>query len=110
MLAGIAAADRGTILVDHHPMHKTRTRKLAREKLGYCPQENPLLPLLSVDEHLRLYGKLRGLRGAPLEEAVKSYATALQLLPYRKVLAQGLSGGTKRKLMIATALIGEPEV
>lgn len=115
--------------------------------LGYCPQTDPLLDLMTVHETLLLYGGLKGVgsqesvgsnplhdgnRGGrydrngnnrrqdeallPLKPltALKKAATdamsAVSLGATGSQLAGTLSGGNKRKLSLAVALIGEPPV
>ena len=82
----------------------------ARRSIGYCPQFDALNPLLTGREHLILYARLRGLS----ENSVKKYTEwclkRLGLTPYADRAAGTYSGGNKRKLSTAIALIGKPSM
>ncbi len=82
----------------------------ARRHVGYCPQFDALHGLLTVKEHLQLYGRIKGLTGTQLETVVEQKITQLSLRSFANKLAKNLSGGNKRKLNVAIAMIGEPSV
>ena len=63
---------------------------------------------LSVAEHLRIFGMIKGLSGHELEANVRYYCEELDLSQHADKLAINLSGGNKRKLCVACALIGSP--
>ena len=79
-------------------------------RLGYCPQDAGVLDLLTADEHMVLFGRGAGLsRQAALQEGRRN----LDLLGFpagERTLAKDLSGGTRQKLNLALALLGDPEV
>jgi ABC-type multidrug transport system ATPase subunit len=79
-----------------------------RAALGVCFQENVLLEELSVKEHFILFGAFRGIED--LESQVSFFADTLQLRDSLDGRAKDLSGGQKRKLCIALALLGRPPV
>ncbi|XP_071490342.1 phospholipid-transporting ATPase ABCA1-like [Diadema antillarum] len=78
--------------------------------MGYCPQFDALDDLLTGQEHLEFYARLRGV----VEEEVTKVANwgirKLGLTEYRDRSAGTYSGGNKRKLSTAIALIGNPAV
>ena len=80
----------------------------ARQLIGYCPQFDALHDLMTVDEHLELYCALRGVSN--VERVSVTLCTALGLAEYRRVLSKSLSGGNKRKLSVAIAMIGAPRL
>ncbi|EQC40944.1 hypothetical protein SDRG_02007 [Saprolegnia diclina VS20] len=82
----------------------------ARTLVGYCPQFDALFDLLTVREHLQLYAALRGLRGSDAKRAIAQLISKLRLTPFEHVLASHLSGGNKRKLSVAIAMIGSPPI
>jgi ATP-binding cassette subfamily A (ABC1) protein 3 len=85
--------------------------RAARLALGVCPQFSALDAQLSVAEHLKVYGRLKGLRpGAELTANVVAVARAAGLAGYRDRAATALSGGNQRKLALAIALMGDPAV
>jgi ABC-type multidrug transport system ATPase subunit len=82
----------------------------AQKNIGYCPQFDACLDLLTPKEHLELYA---GLRGIPKEESsniIENLLNNCYLNEHQNTLAMNLSGGNKRKLSVAISLIGGPEV
>lgn len=80
----------------------------AAQFVGYCPQYEALFSTMSVEDHLLYFGRIRQIRG--LKEEVSKLIKALNLTQERKKPAYALSGGNKRKLAVAIALIGKPTV
>lgn len=80
----------------------------ARQLMGYCPQYNALSAILTPREHLEYYAKVRGVPLEEVKEVVSSVLSKMQLDAYADRLAVTLSGGNKRKLCVAIALIGNP--
>ena len=81
-----------------------------RQNLGYCPQFDALDPLLTGREHLRLYARLRGLDEDSAKREAENGLRRLGLAAYADRCAGTYSGGNKRKLSTAIALIGHPSV
>ena len=81
-----------------------------RKLIGYCPQFDALLENLTVSEHLELYARIKGLTGLAMTRAVDQLLDQLNLRPFTHNLSKTLSGGNKRKLSVAMALIGSPQV
>jgi len=78
-----------------------------RQRLGFCPQDNPLFPDITVDEHLQLFAGLRGVEhGSDSIEVLQ----ALGIGDKRYSQCKALSGGQKRRLWVATSLLGRPPV
>jgi len=63
-----------------------------------------------VEAHLFLFARLRGVPEDLVKQVVDGTIDQLELTPHRYKLAMRLSGGMKRKLCVAIALIGDPEV
>jgi ABC-type multidrug transport system ATPase subunit len=84
-----------------------RERQLARTELGVCPQFDAM-DQLNVREHLLFYAGVRGI----LEpyKRVDSLIKSVGLTEFVHRMAEKLSGGNKRKLSLAIALIGDPRV
>ncbi|RYH21651.1 ATP-binding cassette domain-containing protein [archaeon] len=78
--------------------------------LGVVTQNNSLWTKLTVEEHLYLFARLRGVPEDLVKRIVAATIDQLELTPHRHKLAQSLSGGMKRKLCVAIALIGDPDV
>ncbi|KAI4950383.1 hypothetical protein J4E91_004265 [Alternaria rosae] len=79
----------------------------ARSSLGVCPQFDSA-DVLTVRETLRFFAKIRGVKD--VEHNVSTVIAACGLNDWTDQLAQKLSGGTKRKLSLAVALVGNPRV
>lgn len=108
MLTGELTSTSGSASIGGFPI-ATHPRQ-ARRLIGYCPQFDALLDLLTVREHLELFGSIKGFRGKALEMNIQRLLRTLTLKPFENKLAGGLSGGTRRKLSLAIALIGAPRV
>jgi ATP-binding cassette subfamily A (ABC1) protein 3 len=108
MLCGLYCPSGGDIYV----LGLDASTKMAavRRHVGYCPQFDALWDLLTTREHVLLYAKIRGYRGKDLETVVESKLKELDLVQYAPARAGTLSGGNKRKLSVAMALVGEPEL
>ncbi len=87
-----------------------RDRAKVRACLGYLPQQFSTFPKLSTWEFLFYAASLAGLRGAARKNAVEKMLETVGLYEARNRMAGKLSGGMKRRLGIAQALIGEPRV
>ena len=86
---------------------ETHWKQIAKE-MGYCPQDDVLFDLLTVEEHLKFYAELRCLENR--EEHIDAMIMTLQLETERDKLSQNLSGGNKRKLSVGIALIAKPRL
>ncbi|EPY38279.1 ABC transporter-like protein [Angomonas deanei] len=78
--------------------------------VGYCPQFDATLDLLSVEEHIELYSRIRGVCKADRPAVIDGLLSLAGLTKYRKTLASKLSGGNRRKLSVALTLVGGPQV
>jgi len=83
---------------------------VTRRFVGYCPQFDALFPLLTAREHLNFYGRIKGLYGDELEKQVNMLLEVLSLTKYQDRKAGTYSGGNKRKLSVAMAMIGNPPI
>ena len=82
----------------------------AAGRVGYCPQEPALLDLLCADEHLILFGAALGL---PTQEALEQGREVLAALRFPvgdPTRAGELSGGSRQKLNLTLALLGDPPI
>lgn len=78
--------------------------------LGIVFQDNVIFRLLSIREHLEIFGRIRGIDEQTLQESIDFFADNLQLKEMLPNRAGDLSGGQKRKLCIAMALLGNPPI
>ena len=108
MLSGMLTPTHGEVYLYGHKL--STDLAIIRKSLGFCPQHDVLYPELTVKQHLRFYGKLKGLRGEELEAAVIAGIESVGLTEKKNVKSRALSGGMKRKLSLAIALIGDSKV
>ena len=78
---------------------------LIRPIVGYCPQENPLFDFMKVREIISFYLKLKRSR-----ETIESICDIFDLAKYLDTYCVNLSGGNKRKLTFAIALMNKPSL
>jgi ABC-2 type transport system ATP-binding protein len=108
MLAGIMPPDAGKATVAGFDV--VRDPEGAKHALSYMPQRFGLYEDLTVDENIRFYGDLFGVRKAEREKRSLQLLHAAGMSEFRKRLAGKLSGGMKQKLGLVGALIHRPEV
>ena len=82
----------------------------ARKLIGYCPQHDAVFPLMTVEEHLVFYSNIKGIPMDKRESVIEDAITQLNLADHRTKPAGTLSGGNKRKLSVAMAIIGNPPI
>ena len=105
---GLIEPDGGTIELTREPVPK-RSRE-ARSRVGVVPQMDNLDPDFTVAENLLVYGRYFGLRDREIRSRIP------QLLDFAGLAARGdariqtLSGGMKRRLLLARSLINDPEI
>jgi len=79
-------------------------------KVGVCPQFNPIWSKLNVYDHLMMMARIKGLNYQMADQQVNSIIECLHLAEYRKTYGTKLSGGNKRKLLIAMTLVAGTQV
>ena len=81
-----------------------------KKLIGYCPQNNPIFEYLSVEENIEYFARIKGIPKDVRKSLVNQCIKQLDLSTNRKKLAGTLSGGNKRKLAVALAIIGNPPI
>jgi lipooligosaccharide transport system ATP-binding protein len=81
-----------------------------RARLGVCPQQDSLDPELTVTENLTVYARYFGIPRSVARERAAELLEFVQLSERAKDKVEPLSGGMKRRLTIARALVNEPEL
>ena len=81
-----------------------------RAHMGIAPQVLSLYELLSAEENLSFFGELYGLEGRRLAERVSSALAFVGLEGRRRDAVKNYSGGMKRRLNLAAALLHDPEI
>eukprot|EP00928_Gymnodinium_smaydae_P069938 TRINITY_DN5383_c0_g1_i1.p1 TRINITY_DN5383_c0_g1~~TRINITY_DN5383_c0_g1_i1.p1 ORF type:complete len:1224 (-),score=136.10 TRINITY_DN5383_c0_g1_i1:43-3276(-) len=108
MMSGILTPSAGEVRILGIDVQQEKAR--ARRFIGYCPQFDALIEKMTVTEHMYLYGRVKGLTGRDLSVAIDKKMKDMQLDMYVNRRSGSLSGGNKRKLSVAMAIIGEPPV
>ena len=107
-LLGLKKVDAGTIRVFGKDP-KTARAEINRN-IGYVPQDIAVFNELTAIDNVRFFGKLYGLRGKKLEVAVREALEFTGLWDRRKELPPTFSGGMKRRLNIACAIVHKPKL
>lgn len=83
-----------------------------RNQLGYCPQIDAIFEELTVKENLEFYAAIKGVTSDKTikENIISSLISELKLSEFTHKLSGQLSGGNKRKLSVAIAMIGNPPI
>ncbi|MDN7228798.1 ABC transporter ATP-binding protein [Planococcus sp. N064] len=81
-----------------------------RRVLGVVPQEIALYPELTAYENLKFFGRIYGLSGKALEAAIQRSLDLVGLAERQKEVVKTYSGGMKRRINIAAAMMHEPEI
>ena len=81
-----------------------------QQRMGYCPQSDALIDQMTGRETLRMYARLRGIPEKRIDSMIDEVAKDLLLEDHVDRLVGGYSGGNKRKLGTAIALIGDPQL
>ncbi len=108
MVEGRSPLSGGELTVFGMEIGKNPRRIKAR--LGVVPQENNLDPDLSVIENLHVYARYFDIPKKPALEKAESLLDFVSLLDRKNEKITNLSGGMKRRLMVARALINDPEL
>ncbi len=107
MLCGALRPDAGTITLNGEP---DPTRESVRRQIGLAPQTIALYEELTAEENLAFFGRLYGLAGTRLRERVTAVLDMAELTERRRDTVKTFSGGMKRRLNLACALVHEPAV
>lgn len=105
---GLTRPDSGTITLLGEPI-PARARQ-ARAKIGVVPQFDNLDPDFSVAENLLVYGRYFGLDNARLRARLPALLEFAGLTSKADATTRHLSGGMKRRLTLARALVNDPEL
>ena len=79
-----------------------------RSLVGMCPQTDIVFPELTAREHVVLYARLRGVPSSRMSSVVDASLARVKLVPFASKRVGALSGGVRRRLSFALALLGDP--
>jgi ABC-2 type transport system ATP-binding protein len=108
ILTGIVIADNGSVTIlgldsiDH--------RQSIQQKVGYVPQSITLYEELNAYDNLLFFGKMYGVKDNLLKERIRKVLLQTGLLDRAKDKVKEYSGGMKRRINIAAALLHEPKI
>jgi len=105
-LSGILRPTSGQIVVGGHDM--AQSPLAAKKQLAFMPDEPHLFEYMTVEEHLRLVGRLYGI--ADVDTRARPLLEALELAGRERLLPGELSRGMRQKVMIACGLVRDPPV
>jgi ATP-binding cassette, subfamily A (ABC1), member 3 len=108
MLTGDIDMTAGEVYINGFDLRKEQRE--AQSTMGYCPQFDALIDELTGREVLTLYARLRGIREEFINKEAERLMKLLQLMKYADYECGRYSGGNKRKLSTAIALIGSPKL
>ena len=108
MVCGLVRPDSGEILVDGKPL--AEDYRAARTRMGLCPQEVAIWEMLTCFEQLEFVARQYDLPRRDARRRADELLEVLGLQEKRNRLAKTLSGGMKRRLNIALALVHDPEI
>ena len=105
---GLTAPDDGQITLNGHDV--PAYAELARERVGVVPQFDNIDPDFTVAENLLVYGRYFGIKDALIAARVPNLLEFAGLSGKENARIQTLSGGMKRRLTLARALVNDPDI
>jgi ABC-2 type transport system ATP-binding protein len=108
MIAGLIEPNAGEILFRGEPIAHDRIAH--RQRLGYVPEEPQLYPHLTGFEYLEMVGLLRGIPERPLAGKIGGFLRLLSLYQDRFVPISSYSKGMRQKVLLAAALLHNPDI
>lgn len=109
MITGLIKPNAGNVFVDDRDVTRWPMYKRARLGIGYLPQETSVFRRLSVEDNIRLVLELSGVPGSKHKSRVDELASELHIDSILKSNAGVLSGGERRRVEIARALVTDPK-
>lgn len=107
-ILGLLKISSGSVYIGGRDFSKN-SREI-KSKIGYVPQDLAFFEQLSAIDNVTYWGKLYGLRSSNLSKAVEEALNLTGLWDRRKDKAKNFSGGMKRRLNIACAIVHKPQI
>jgi len=109
ILTGLYRSTSGEVFYGNGEPFSTNFQKI-RKTIGLCNQQDILYNDLTTRQHLELLGRIKGLDGRELEREIDSAIRKLNLTTEAHKTSKTMSGGNRRKLSLALAIIGNPKI
>jgi ABC-2 type transport system ATP-binding protein len=108
MITGLIEPSEGEILFNGVPI--MRNRIAHKQRLGYVPEEPHLYPHLTGAEYLEMVGQLRGIPDREVAQKTSGFLRLLGLTGDRDVPISSYSKGMRQKILLAAALLHNPDL
>ncbi|XP_040853636.1 phospholipid-transporting ATPase ABCA3-like [Ochotona curzoniae] len=108
ILTGEESATSGDVLIDGVSINKNILK--VRSRIGYCPQFDALLEYMTAEEILIMYARVWGVSESHIHLYVNQYLNSMELEPLANKIISTFSGGNKRRLSTAIAIMGRSSV
>ncbi len=108
MLSTVLPPDDGDVTIAGYSVNDASDR--VRRIIGVCPQELALYPELSANDNLVFFGRMAGLNGSEAKDVAHENLEIVGLLDRRGDKVDKFSGGMKRRINIAIALMSRPQL
>ncbi|KAG2583666.1 hypothetical protein PVAP13_6KG229500 [Panicum virgatum] len=109
-LTGITPITGGDAFIYGHSVRSTAGMANIRRMIGVCPQFDILWDALTAKEHMELFASIKGLPPSAIMSVAEESLAKVKLSQVTNVRAGSYSGGMKRRLSVAIALIGDPKL
>ncbi|KAJ3687336.1 hypothetical protein LUZ61_016500 [Rhynchospora tenuis] len=109
-LTGITPITGGDAIIYGNSVRSSVGMANIRRMIGVCPQFDILWDALTAVEHLALFASIKGLPHTEIKAVVEKSLAEVKLTHAANVRAGSFSGGMKRRLSVAIALIGDPKL
>ena len=109
MVCGLTSATQGEVFLDEKDVTKLPLSARAQLGIGYLPQESSIFKDLTVEENLRIAAEALKIPKDVMQSHIEKLLEIFNIEPIRNRLGIRLSGGERRRVEIARALVGEPK-